>query len=120
MRELHAGGTQLLAAAGLRAAGTDLEGRPAPAFGRHTSKENYVKDTKHIVALALAGLTAGVSGCGGSSPAAEAPAAEPTADKHGCKTDGEGKHVCGAEMQKGKGGATAPAGAPADEPVPAQ
>ena len=77
-----------------------------------------MKDMKQIVALALAGLAAGVSGCGGSSPTAEAPAAEPTGEKHGCKTDAEGKHVCGAEMKQGEetGTAPAPLGAPADEP----
>lgn len=80
-----------------------------------------MKDMKQIVALALAGLAAGVTGCGGSGPSAEAPAAEPTAEKHGCKTDAEGKHVCGAGMKHGEEGGTAPApaGAPAEEPKPA-
>jgi hypothetical protein len=86
------------------------------------SKEKYVKDMKQIVALALAGLAAGVSGCGGSSPTAEAPAAEPSSEKHGCKTDAEGKHVCGAGMKQGEesGKAPVPAGAPAEESKPAQ
>lgn len=76
-----------------------------------------MKDMKHIVALALAGLATGVSGCGGSTPAAEAPAAAPTGEKHGCKTDADGKHVCGAEMKKGEHGGTtsAPAGAASPE-----
>lgn len=80
-----------------------------------------MKDMKHIVALALAGLAAGVSGCGGSTPAAEAPAAEPTGEKHGCKTDADGKHVCGAEMKKGEhsGPAPAPTDAPTEEAKPA-
>jgi hypothetical protein len=76
-----------------------------------------VKDMKQIVVLALAGLAVGVTGCGGSSPTAEAPAAEPTAEKHGCKTDAEGKHVCGAEMKQGE--QSAPAGAPAEQSKPA-
>lgn len=81
-----------------------------------------MKDMKHIVALALAGLAAGVSGCASNSPTAEAPAAEPTGEKHGCKTDAEGKHVCGAEMKHGEesGAAPAPAGAPTEESKPAQ
>jgi hypothetical protein len=81
-----------------------------------------VKDMKHIVALALAGLATGVSGCGGSSPTAEAPAAEPTGEKHGCKTDAEGKHVCGAELKEGdeSGPGPTPAGAPPGDEKPAQ
>jgi hypothetical protein len=87
-----------------------------------TSKEQYVKDTKQLVALALAGLAAGISACGGSSPAAEAPAAEPSGEKHGCKTDAEGKHVCGAGMKTDEqnGTAPAPAGTPAEESKPVQ
>jgi hypothetical protein len=81
-----------------------------------------LKDTKRLVALALAGLTAGVTGCGGSSPPAEAPAAEPNSEKHGCKTDAEGKHVCGAGMKPDEksGTAPAPAGTPAEDSKPAQ
>lgn len=81
-----------------------------------------MKDTKQLFALALAGLAAGVSACGGNSPAAEAPAAEPTGEKHGCKTDAEGKHVCGAGMTTDaeNGTAPAPAGAPAEESKPAR
>lgn len=81
-----------------------------------------MKDTKQLVALALAGLTAGVTGCGGSNPAAEAPAAEPNSEKHGCKTDAEGKHVCGAGMKPDQesGTAPAPAGAPVEGSKPAQ
>lgn len=80
-----------------------------------------MKDTKHLVALALAGITAGLSGCGGSTPGAEAPAAEPAAEKHGCKTDAEGKHVCGAEMKKDEaGGETTPAATPEAPAAPPQ
>ena len=81
-----------------------------------------MKDTKQLVALALAGLAAGVTGCGGSSPAAEAPAAEPNSEKHGCKTDAEGKHVCGAGIKADEetGAAPAPASAPAEDSKPAQ
>jgi hypothetical protein len=101
--------------------GTDLEGAARHCVSQAPSKEKYVKDMKQIVTLALAGLAAGVSGCAGSSPTAEAPAAEPTAEKHGCKTDAEGKHVCGAAMKDGEESRTAPApaGAPAEESKPA-
>ena len=79
-----------------------------------------MKDMKQIVAVALAGLAAGASGCGGSSPTAEAPATPPTGEKHGCKTDAEGKHVCGAGMKHGAESGTAPApdAAPAEGSKP--
>jgi hypothetical protein len=95
----------------------DLEDAARHCISQAPSKEKYVKDMKQIVALAFAGLAAGVTGCGGSSPSAEAPAAEPSAEKHGCKTDAEGKHVCGAEMKPGE--ESAPASAPAEESKPA-
>jgi hypothetical protein len=101
-----------------------LKGVKLPRFAC-TLKENHVKDMKQVVALAVAGLTAGVSACGGNSPAAEAPAAEPAAEpageKHSCKTDAEGKHICGAEMKKSEdsGTAPAPANVPAEETKPA-
>ena len=81
-----------------------------------------MKDSKQLVALALAGLAAGVSACGGNSPAAEAPATEPNSEKHGCKTDAEGKHVCGAGVKPDQeGGAPpSPASAPAEDSKPAQ
>jgi hypothetical protein len=99
-----------------------LKERETPALWQAPRRKKHVKDTKRLVALALAGLAAGVSACGGSRPAAEAPAAEPTGEKHGCKTDAEGKHVCGAGMKPGEesGTAPAPAGAPAQDSKPAQ
>lgn len=50
--------------------------------------------------LAAAGLAAGISGCGGSTPPPDAAAQEPNMEKHGCKTDAEGKHSCGGEMKE--------------------
>ena len=65
-----------------------------------------MKEAKQWVALAFAGLAAGAAGCGSGTQAAESPAAEPTSEKHGCKTDAEGKHVCGSEMKPGTNDAT--------------
>jgi len=55
-----------------------------------------------LVAVAVAGITAGLSGCGGASGA---PAAATTpasaADKHACKGEMGDKHGCGADMKSG-------------------
>ena len=54
-----------------------------------------------LVALGVAGITAALSGCGGSkAPPDSAAGHEPSGEKHGCKTDAEGKHVCGAKMDE--------------------
>ena len=81
---------------------------------------------RNIVVLAMAGLTAGLAGCGGSTPApapAAAEASEPSGDKNGCKGEGTDKHSCNGEMKKDdmKGGGDAmPAGsaAPPEKPMP--
>ena len=50
----------------------------------------YNTQKRSLVALAVAGLSAGVSACGGSKPAAQAPGAqepaamEPAGEKHSC------------------------------------
>jgi hypothetical protein len=57
--------------------------------------------TKQSLALlAAAGLAAGLAGCGGSTQAPDSAAQEPAMEKHGCKTDAEGKHSCGSEMKE--------------------
>jgi hypothetical protein len=57
--------------------------------------------THQLVALGIAGIAAALSGCSGSkAPPESAAGHEPSGEKHGCKTDAEGKHVCGAKMQE--------------------
>lgn len=71
-----------------------------------------------LMILAAAGLAAGISGCGGSTLPADAAAQEPSMEKHGCKTDADGKHSCGGEMKDDmKGESTVPAPS-ADAPAP--
>ena len=78
------------------------------------------KSNAHLAALALAGMTSALAGCGGSTPASESPAQEPAGDKHNCKYDAEGKHICGAAMKKDDKPAEAPAtpGAPPEPGKP--
>lgn len=50
-----------------------------------------------LVAVAVAGLTAGLSGCTAGAPAAATPAS--AGEKHGCKGEMGDKHSCGADMK---------------------
>lgn len=68
-----------------------------------------------IVALAVAGISAGLVGCGGNNaPADSAAGQEPSGEKHGCKKDAEGKHICGAEVKKEDMDKAAPTTPPAE------
>lgn len=80
-----------------------------------------MKQMNRLMAVALAGLAAGAAGCGGSSAPASSAAQEPNGEKHGCKTDADGKHACSAEMKQEDMKGAAPAGepAPADKAAPA-
>ncbi len=71
---------------------------------------NTNQHRKSIFAIALAGLAAGAAGCAAATPPAET-AAEPSADKNGCKGAPGEKHACSAEMKKGE--------KPGDEAAPA-
>lgn len=78
---------------------------------------------KTMMTLALAGITAGLAGCGGAaSPEAASPATEPAGDKAGCKGEMGEKHACSGDMKKGdmKEGDAMPAssGTPAEKPAP--
>lgn len=58
------------------------------------------RQRKTLITLALAGITAGVTGCGGAPPPeAASPAAEPQGEKSGCKAEMGEKHSCGGEMK---------------------
>lgn len=75
-----------------------------------------------LMALAFAGLTAGLTGCGGSAAPASSAAQDPSGEKHGCKADADGKHSCSAEMKQEDMKGTPPAesdGAPGSKPAPA-
>lgn len=59
----------------------------------------------------MGGIAAALSGFGGSKvPPENAAGHEPSGEKHGCKTDAEGKHGCGAKMDE-----TAPSTMPPDD-----
>jgi hypothetical protein len=78
---------------------------------------------KVVMTLALAGITAGIAGCGGAAPPeAASPATEPAGEKAGCKGEVGEKHACGGDMKKDdmKEGDAMPAGsgAPPDKPAP--
>ena len=96
------------AAHGPRRAEMDLKADRSLCVQQLPSKECYLKNVNHIVALALAGLTSGVSGREGHRPTAEAPAADPIGEKHGAQDGREGMHVCGANMKSGEESGTAP------------
>ena len=53
-----------------------------------------------LITLALAGITAGLAGCGGAPPPeAASPAAEPAGEKAGCKGEAGEKHGCSGDMK---------------------
>jgi hypothetical protein len=55
-----------------------------------------VNQRRSLVALAVAGLTSGLTACGSSTPPAQAPAAgEPAGEKHSCS----GKNGCSGSMK---------------------
>lgn len=58
----------------------------------HTTKRTS------LLLAAVAGITAGAACTSSNAPPAAAPEAQPMAEKHGCKTDANGKHVCGGDM----------------------
>ena len=69
----------------------------------------------HLVAFAVAGLTAGLSGCGGASGATEGASTPGAAgEKHGCKGEPGDKHGCGAGMKDGTGSENSKADAPTE------
>ena len=71
---------------------------------------------KQLMALAFTGLAAGIAGCGGNAAPASSAAEEPSADKHGCKADADGKHGCSAEMKQEDMKGTPPAAPSASMP----
>ena len=75
---------------------------------------------KALMTLALAGITAGLSACGGAPPPeAASPAAEPAGDKSGCKGETGDKHSCNSEMKGMKKDDMKDGDAmPADKPAP--
>jgi hypothetical protein len=45
--------------------------------------------------MAMTGIAAGISACGGSTTPVDAAAKEPITEKHGCSAGADGKHACG-------------------------
>jgi len=76
-----------------------------------------------LITLALAGITAGLAGCGGATPPeAASPAAEPAGEKSGCKGEAGEKHGCSGDMKDMKkddmkAGEASPA-MPPEKPAP--
>ena len=73
--------------------------------------------------LALAGIAAGLAGCGAAAPPEPAsPGSEPSGEKAGCKGEVGEKHACNGDMKKGdmKEGDATPSspGAPSEKPAP--
>ena len=73
---------------------------------------------KTLVTLAIAGITAGLAGCGGAPPSeAASPAAEPSGEKSGCKGEAREKHGCSGDMKDGDAMPVSPA-TPPERPAP--
>lgn len=59
----------------------------------------HTKRTTLLLA-AVAGITAGAACTSSNAPPAATPGTEPMTEKHGCKTDANGKHACGGDMSE--------------------
>lgn len=80
----------------------------------HTTKRSS------LLLAAVAGITAGAACAGSNAPPAAAPEAQPMTEKHGCKTDANGKHVCGGDMSDAPATDAPKAAAPMDSAAPSK
>jgi hypothetical protein len=71
-----------------------------------------------LLLAAVTGMIAGAACTSSNAPPAAAPEAEPMTEKHGCKTDANGKHACGADMSSAPEGDAPKPAAPIDSAAP--